>query len=390
MIHQNNRIVLLIIPNLSFGGAQRSFSKLSVELSKYYTVVNVVFNKDGIVDFPLGGELFDLGVARSTWLGGKLINFWKRVYRLSNLKRRTSVYASISFLEGADYSNFLSHRGEKLIFSVRGSKKYDQNIHGLQGFIRHNILIPFVYKKANLVVAVNMGVADELVNIYRLKNPVEVIYNFYNFDRIKQEGLENISAEFEEIRKRSKIICLVGRLEIEKGLDRFLPVFRRILNQVSVKLLIIGDGNLKQSLIEQSHNLNLITSEEIDQHADVLFVGYQSNPYKYISKCDVLALPSTHEGFPNVLLEAMILGVPVASADCPYGPLEILKTNNIDIAGLLLPVLNSIESEKTWEESLLKLFTDSHLKLALSKKGYLRAITFSESNAISKWLKLIE
>ncbi len=59
----NRKKIMMIIPNLSFGGAQRSFSKLSMELAKHAEVINVVFNKEGIADFPLGGELISLEVA---------------------------------------------------------------------------------------------------------------------------------------------------------------------------------------------------------------------------------------------------------------------------------------------------------------------------------------
>lgn len=381
--------IMLIIPNLSFGGAQRSFSKLSVELAKHFDVINVVFNKDGLADFPLGGELFDLNVASSSWIGGKLFNFWKRVYRLSQLKKRIRFDAAISFLEGADYVNLLSHQNEKLIFSLRGSKRFDQNIRGWLGFIRHTIFIPFVYNKADLIVAVNEGIVEELKKEYKVKAPMQVIYNFYNLEKILLDGRASVEVEFDEIKKTSKIICIVGRLATEKGIDKFMPVFKRVQEEVSVKLLIIGDGVLKQSLKDIAHNLNLITSEKIDQAADVLFIGYQSNPYKYVSKCDALILSSTHEGFPNVLLEAMTLGVPVASTDCPYGPGEILIKDDGEHAGLLLPLLNSSQSENRWTESLIKLLNDDEWRRSLATKGAARAHRFSDSNTIEKWIVTI-
>ena len=58
----------------------------------------------------------------------------------------------------------------------------------------------------------------------------------------------------------------------------------------------------------------------------VNFIGYMSDPYKLVSKCDVFILSSDYEGLPTVLIEAAYTGIPIVSTDCPWGPKEILES----------------------------------------------------------------
>ena len=102
------RKVLLIIPELCMGGAQRTLSKLSVELARRHKVWVVIFNKDAAIAYPLGGKLLSLEVAGANNPITKLIAFRKRVARLKKIKKDIRPDISISFLEGADYINVLS------------------------------------------------------------------------------------------------------------------------------------------------------------------------------------------------------------------------------------------------------------------------------------------
>jgi len=75
----------------------------------------------------------------------------------------------------------------------------------------------------------------------------------------------------------------------------------------------------------------------------VKLTGFKDNPYAYMSRADIFVLSSLYEGFPNVLIEAMICGCPVVSTDCRSGPIEIIKNN---FNGILVPVgdLKSLEN----------------------------------------------
>src|SRR5688572_7815722 len=235
--------VMLIIPEMSTGGAQRSLAKLSVELDHYATIFLVTFNNNAPVDYTISGQLFRLEVyPGKSWLS-KAFAFVQRVRKLRALKKKLRIDVSISFLEGADYINILSRSRERVILSIRGSKVHDEIMKGYLFRLRSKILIPWLYKMADTIVAVNQGIANELLNFYDLPAArIKVINNFYDFDNIsslsaepKQGNLNNLY-EF-------PILITTGRLAREKRLDYLIKVFialKKIRNDV--RFILIGDG----------------------------------------------------------------------------------------------------------------------------------------------------
>ena len=92
-------------------------------------------------------------------------------------------------------------------------------------------------------------------------------------------------------------------------------------------LFILGTGPLEKDLKKYINSRHL--------HNDIVLTGFESNPFKWMSKCDAFILSSKYEGFGNVIVEAMALGKTVVSTDCPSGPGEILKNGEL---GYLCPV----------------------------------------------------
>jgi N-acetylgalactosamine-N,N'-diacetylbacillosaminyl-diphospho-undecaprenol 4-alpha-N-acetylgalactosaminyltransferase len=89
-----------------------------------------------------------------------------------------------------------------------------------------------------------------------------------------------------------------------------------ILHRRNIHLIILGKGNKSslKSIAEANGVLEYVH-----------FLGYQNNPFKYISKAKFLVLSSKNEGFANVLLEALACETPVIAFDCPCGPSVIIK-----------------------------------------------------------------
>ena len=171
--------ILLIIPEMSMGGAQRSLSKLSIELAKQHWVGLVIFNRNDRVAYEHGGELISLNVIPPDSLFGTLKAFFQRVSRLRKLKKELVIDVSISFLEGADYINILSQRTDKIVLSVCGSKIHDENMEGNWRWLRLNLLMPWLYRKADTVVTVNQGIAREMRTRFRLSpSKIVTIGNF--------------------------------------------------------------------------------------------------------------------------------------------------------------------------------------------------------------------
>ena len=112
------------------------------------------------------------------------------------------------------------------------------------------------------------------------------------------------------------MIINVGRLTKQKGQWQ-IRAFKKVKEEITnIKLIILGTGELEDYLNKLIGELNL--------EKDVYFLGFQENPFKFISKSRIFVFPSLYEDFPNALVEAMACGIPVISSDCKSGPREIL------------------------------------------------------------------
>ncbi|MFL5729907.1 MAG: glycosyltransferase, partial [Cytophagaceae bacterium] len=375
-MEQRVKNILLIIPNLDFGGAQRSFAKLHAALEKKHRVLPVVFNTDTGVAYPMSGELISLEIrGGGNWIK-KVINFFKRVSKLKKIKRERKINISISFLEGADFINILSKRSEKIIVSIRGSKLSDETIQGKIGWVRKKILIPFLYRRADHITAVNSGIIQELNDHFGLGAiKKSLIYNSYDIASIEKQAHEALPAELNFLSDKPYIL-FSGRLAVEKGIDKLISVYSRLTTRAGFRFVIIGSGPMHNDLLNLCRKLDLkvYTPERDDlalsSKSEVVFLGQQSNPHKFVGKAEAFLMASSSEGFPNALAEAMICGAPVLSSDCPWGPREILSEHyvpkeNLSSAeyadfGILLPVFSKKKeggldtSIQVWTETLDK------------------------------------
>lgn len=121
-------------------------------------------------------------------------------------------------------------------------------------------------------------------------------------------------------------ICAVGRLAHQKGFDVLLRALAASGNQ-NLHLIILGEGPLRDPLMEQARALGLEDRFHLP--------GFLNPPTEVMQNAKAFILSSRWEGFGNVLVEALALGVPIVSTDCPGGPREILAGGRY---GLLVPV----------------------------------------------------
>lgn len=117
------------------------------------------------------------------------------------------------------------------------------------------------------------------------------------------------------------VILAVGRLTLQKDFTTLLRAFADLRKHRPCRLIILGDGRQRETLLELSHELGITEA--------LALPGFTPNPYAYMKRADLFVLSSRWEGSPNVLTEAMALGTPVVSTDCPSGPSELLDQGRI-------------------------------------------------------------
>lgn len=389
----------MIIPGLDFGGAQRVFHDLATGLSHKFEIIECAFNLNTKTAYQTQNQLYSLDVPGGSNYLTKAYYFFLRVIRLRKLKRELNVSISISHLEGADYVNILSSRTERVFFCIHGSKVYDQAIKGLEGFFRKRILIPFFYRRADLLIPVSQGIGDELSTTFKVaKHRIKVITNGIDYHRIEEFSKEEVSPELNSIFEKPALVTH-GRIAFEKNQRLLLDIANHQDLRLKINTIIIGDGPMLATLVNYSRSLGLKTfnhqeGSSMTSDCTVFFLGYMSNPFPILSRSSFYAFPSLYEGFPMALLEAMACGIPVLAADCPYGPSEILKAEEDKIFnyGILLPqisMLSESETVEVWVNAINNLLSNSDFYQRNKNSVLARVKKFSNEN-ILEWEKLLD
>lgn len=172
-------------------------------------------------------------------------------------------------------------------------------------------------READAIVAVSRGVADDILRlapgtrtrIHVIPNPV-VTASLY---QLAAEPADHPWFADDEI----PVILSVGRFSRAKDYPTLLRAFAELQSRQACRLVILGEGRQRSRLERVVRRLGL--SESVD------LPGFVPNPYPYMARASVFVLSSLWEGSPNALAEALALGTPVVSTDCPSGPRELLQ-----------------------------------------------------------------
>lgn len=403
--------LLLLIPNLGLGGAQRVFHDHSLELAKQHHVTEVVFNTDQANMYPSGNTLKSLAVDGGGGALAKLRNFTRRITRLKALKAELRADVCISHLEGADYINLLSKGKEKVILCIHGSKLHDQNIAGAVGWLRKKVLMPALYNRADKIVTVSRDINPELINSFGVQpDKLQTINNFFEVAQIEAKAQEPLTAVEQAIYAAAPVLVTSGRLTRQKNQAPLLDILAALRQRRAVKLVFVGDGELRDDLVNRARELGLRVYAAWENAAltpeyDVYFMGLQANPFNYLRPATAFVFPSAWEGFPMALGEAMACGLPVVSTDCPTGPREMLapRTNTpptpLGIAetgefGLLLPMLTPSAAQaahlQVWIDALDKLLDSEQEQRRLGQLARQRMNDFTREQIFGQWMRVIE
>lgn len=400
--------VLLLITNLGKGGAQRVFYDHVLAFSASYAVEEAVFDRhqDQRI-YDSGLPLHDL---RSNDLLSRLGPIGRLLSRALALRKLVSdgrFDMVISHMDGANWVNVLSFASAKKILVVHGTVLRDANVPAVQQWFRKRVIFPWLYNLAESTVAVSQGIARELSLACGVRNAC-AIPNFFELQTVTDKARQTLDGAQASIFDHPAVLVTSGRLAEQKKQSHLLDMMASLRGRGrSARLVILGDGELRDSLIAKSQALGLRTFNvwsadvQCTDDCDVYFLGYVSNPYQYLALSTLFLFPSGWEGFPLALCEAMIAGVPVLSADCPTGPREILapgtvhdeynlRTAEIARNGLLLPMIESEQDLDVWVDSVESLLNNTALRERLRMNAAQAMKALDREAVVGQWQQLIE
>lgn len=204
----------------------------------------------------------------------------------------------------------------------------------------------------------NIACSNDVEQAYRSlfkTNQIKVIHNFIDDQKIIRLANESIDFTMDSTYFNA---ITVARFHPQKSVDRLIDAFSIIhLNQPKTRLYIIGDGELRESLISKVNDLKLSDS--------ISFLGMKSNPYPYIKMADMFILSSLYEGYPTIVIESLLSGTPVLSTHVSGVKEQIIQ----DETGWVVSNTTEAMAEK-WLDLINEPSKISHTKLKLLNYHY--------------------
>ncbi len=323
----NRQHVLLLLPNLASGGAERTTLNLQRFLDPAQFDVTV-----GILDVS-GEYLEQLGKERWAAPSDSLRALAARCPRDSILRGVLQIPPLVSLVRKhqpdvvmssmADVTILLSFawkfmpglRRKTLWIAREGNHTHAVLEEAFPNrFMRRAIthLLSRSYAAADLVVAPSRGVADELVSQFGItREKTAVIGN-----PLDHMTIATVARNMPSISLPERYVVGVGRLQPQKGFDVLLRAIAT-LDDKNVGLVIIGEGPERETLSRLAGQLGIGDR--------VHFPGFLANPWSVIARSELFCLSSRWEGFGHVITEAMACETPIVVTGCPHGPAEIVR-----------------------------------------------------------------
>lgn len=369
--------LLLISPMLHQGGFERVCITTARLLKPYYDVSIVIFD-DADIAFDIRGlSIINIHLGVRNGKLAKITNLMRRAVRVRKLKQRMKPVIAYSFGPSANMVNALSKTSLTSVFL------------GLRGYqdVADDPKMKLYVRKADRIICCSKEIEAIVQEKYGYLQTA-TLYNPYDAEGITELSKEKVTdlpwkMEDED---RPRILIGVGRDDPIKGFWHLIKAFYLVQKEIpQMRLIIMGDGSFEQAK-------SLVSELQLEQK--VYFPGVRKNPYKYLAASEMFLLSSYTEGFPNVLVEAMILGRPLISTDCRTGPAEILDHGKY---GILVPDMGDTEDysgdtisekETCFAEKIVEVLKDSERQKELSELERKRAGEFDYDSYVDNLLKL--
>ena len=349
--------VLIMIPSLGGGGAERVAVRLASEMAERHDVWLMPFSRTAepyemspCVRLVCGADRYDMKERMSA-----LRRLWRRAVTVAlgcahvrKLRKQESIDVTVSMLLGPNVINWLSgRRGRRVMAECSDPAR--------EGSGRKQAVSEFLYRKADLTVFQTEYARDLFSERVRrnscvLMNPIET-----------DCGVSPV---------RRKRVATVGRLAPPKNHALLIRAFAMFyINHPEYSLWIYGGGALETELKTLADRLGIGSA--------VFFPGWSKEPHREIADAEMFVMSSDYEGLPNALLEAMMMGHACVSTACP-GVAAVI-TDGVD--GLLVPCGDAA----ALASAMTRLAEDDVLRAGLGMAALHTAESFSVKRVVPLW-----
>lgn len=364
--------ILFLIHDLGQGGAEKVLVNLvnNMDRTQFDISVTVLFG-GGVNEQFLAPDIHFRAVFPREIPGNSKLMKLLTPSQLHALCIKEHYDIEVSYLEGpsARIISGCQDPDTKLVSWIHVEQYTMKN---LAGSFRSEQEARTCYSRFDQTVCVSRNVHDDFCRILNFKKPCRVLYNTVESEKILEASKESAAGMPED---GSICMTAVGSLKPSKGYDRLLRIVKRLRNEnYSVYLYILGIGPLKRELEQY------IAEESLEKVVTLL--GYDTNPYKYVSRCDLFVCASHAEGFSTAATEALIVGTPVCTVEVS-GMKEMLGENNE------WGVVTDNDEEALYQ-GIKRLLDDPALLAHYKEKAAQRGKIFSTENTVRAVEEMLE
>lgn len=310
--------ILFLIHDLGHGGAEKVLVNLvnNMDREKFDISVTALFG-GGVNEQFLKPHIHYRSVFPKAFPGNSHVMKLLTPKQLHRLCVKGHYDIEVAYLEGpaARVISGCEERGTKLIAWIHIEQKTKE--HAAISFRNHQEAQD-CYQAFDRIVCVSKTVQEDFRCVMPVAVPTQVLYNTNESEKIlllSREPVEDGLFSDREIK-----LVGVGKLVENKGFHRLIPIVAKLRRDgLPVHLYILGMGPMEEKLRA------LAAEQGVEQF--VTFLGYRTNPYKYVSRCDAFVCSSYAEGFSTAATEALIVGTPVCTVEVS-GMKEMLGDNN--------------------------------------------------------------
>lgn len=352
------RKILFYINLIDSGGAERAITTLANKATENELQVVFVTSLKCPVEYELSPKIKRL-ILESSEKKGRIRKNWVRIKKLREIIASEKPDVAISFMAEPNYRLLIAASGlsVKTIISIRNDPNREYSGRIGRFLARH------LFVKADGCVFQTPDAKAWFPA--KIQNRSAIIHNAVN-DRFYKTAWSG----------DGDYIVSIGRLTEQKNHCLLIDAFELVSqNDPNLKLRIYGQGDMEHEISRYIDNLGLTDK--------VFLMGQTDTPEEALKHARCFVLSSDYEGMPNALMEALAVGVPSVSTDCPCGGPQSLIDNGIN--GLLVPVGNSNELAKSITEIL-----DNHkLSKSISEKAREKAMMDTSDNIYNQWITYI-